>query len=130
MNPRPNPFPMELHFDNAGYFFGKRLIEVTRPFPVTTSLGCFTVPVSTISDGGSIPEIAQAIVGHPLEEYLEDCVAHDFLYSKASNHLKFSRKDADFILRETMWNRRMPLWKVAAFHAAVRVGGWKSYKRR
>jgi hypothetical protein len=72
MNPRFNPFPMELHFDNAGYFFGKRLIEVTRPFPVTTSLGCFTVPAGTISDGASIPAMAQAIVGHPLEEFLED----------------------------------------------------------
>ncbi len=130
MNPRPNPFPMELHFDNAGYVFGKRLIEVTRPFPVTTSLGCFTVPAHFISDGASIPDLAQAIVGHPLEEFLEDAVAHDYLYSKASDHLKFTRKDADFILRETMWNRRMPLLKVAAFHAAVRAGGWQSYKRK
>lgn len=127
---RPNPFPQELHFDNAGFINGKRLIVITRAFPVVSSLGCFTVHSGFLSDGASIPRMAQAIVGNPFDEYLEDAVAHDWLYSKASDRLMFDRSEADHVLKETMWNRCIPVWKVAAFHAAVRLGGWKSYKKR
>lgn len=126
---RPNPFPMPLHFDNAGMVDGKRVIVITQAFPVITSLGCFTVHSGFLSDGASIPKLAQAIVGHPFDEFLEEAVAHDWLYSRHSDRLPFSRADADFVLKETMWNRCIPLWKVAAFHAAVRAGGWKHYKK-
>lgn len=130
MNQRPNPFPDPLHYDNAGWVDGRRLIELTAPFRVVTSLGCFEVPDGFVCDGASIPKLAQAIIGHPFAEYQEDAVAHDWLYSKKSDHLGFSRQQSDLILRETMWNRRISLWKIAAFHAAVRAGGWQHYKRR
>ena len=127
---RPNPFPMPLHFDNAGMVDGKRLICIMRPFPVTTSIGCFTVHAGFLSDGASIPRLAQAIVGNPFDEYLEQAVAHDWLYSKKSDRLMFDREEADFILKELMWDCGLPLWKIAAFHAAVRLGGWASWKKR
>ena len=121
---------MPLHFDNAGMVDGKRLICIMRPFPVTTSIGCFTVHAGFLSDGASIPRLAQAIVGSPFDEYLEQAVAHDWLYSKKSDRLMFDREEADFILKELMWNCGLPLWKIAAFHAAVRLGGWASWKKR
>lgn len=125
-----NPFPQTLHFDNAGHLNGRRLIEITRDFPVITSAGVFTVPAGFLSDGASIPQLAHSIVGHPFDEYLESAVWHDYLYAKDSNPLGFSRKQADNFLRETMWNRDIPVWKVAAFHMAVRAGGWRSWKKR
>jgi len=130
MNQRPNPFPMPLQSSLAGMVDGKRLICVTRPFPVITSIGCFTVHAGFLSDGASIPRIAQAIIGNPFEEYLEQAVAHDYLYAKISNRMLFDREEADFILKELMWNKFLPMWKIAAFHAAVRMGGWASWKKR
>ena len=130
MNARPNPFPKKLHFDNAGMVDGERLIVITQPFPVVTSIGCFTVHSGFLSDGASIPRLAQAIAGHPFSEYLEQAVAHDWLYSSASDRMLFGRGEADFILKETMWNLYLPMWKIVAFHAAVRAGGRRHYKRK
>ncbi len=127
---RQNPFPEALHFDNAGFHRGRRMIMVTRPFLVVTSLGRFEVPVGFECDGASIPRLAQAIIGHPFDEYLEDAVAHDYLYHPTSDWLEFDRGEADTILRETMWNRRFPLWKLSSFYMAVRVGGGFHYKRQ
>lgn len=125
-----NPFPLPLHFDNAGMHGGKRLIIITKAFPVMTSLGGFTVHSGFLSDGASVPRLAQAIVGNPFDAYLEAAVAHDWLYATHSDRLMFDREEADFILKELMWNQNLPAWKVAAFHAAVRLGGWANWKKR
>jgi hypothetical protein len=129
MTPRPNPFPKFLHFDNAGTVDGRRIVVVTQPFPVVTSIGCFTVHSGFLSDGASIPQVAQSIVGSPLD-FMEQAVAHDWLYSRHSDRTKFTRSDADMILKETMWNCGLPLWKILAFHAAVRAFGWRYYKKK
>jgi hypothetical protein len=129
MKTAPQPFPEILHFDNAGMRGGKRIICVTRPFPVVTSLGCFTVHAGFLSDGASIPPLAQAIAGHPFDACLEPAIAHDWLYSRHSDRMAFERRDADFILKELMWNWHLPKWKAPLFHAAVTLGGWKYYKK-
>ena len=121
-----NPFPEMLHFDNAGMINGKRNIVVTKPFPVITSLGRFVVPRGTVSDGGSIPAAAWSIIGHPFDYLLEECVVHDFLYSPFNQ--EYSRAEADLILKELLWNRGIPVWKVAAIWSAVRLFGWRSFR--
>ena len=121
-----NPFPEDLHFDNAGMIGGQRHIILTRSFRAATSLGVIVVPKGTISNGASIPRAAQSLVGDPFEEYLESAVVHDHLYSSANEH--YTRAEADFILRELMWNQvDVARWKAIAFWWAVRVGGKWNY---
>lgn len=121
-----NPFPDKLHFDNAGMIGGKRHVILTADFLCITSLGRIVVPRHTLIDGASIPRMAYSLIGHPFDAYLEDCVLHDFLYSEQNRD--YTRAEADHLLRETMWNRDIPRWKIAAMWSAVRVGGWRSFK--
>ena len=120
-----NPFPRELHFKNAGMIGGRQHITVSRDFTAITSLGTITVPRGTVSDGASIPQLAMSIMGDRFD-YLKEAVVHDFLYSPGNTD--FSRSEADYILRELMYNVGWPIWKANAFYFAVRVGGWKAYK--
>jgi hypothetical protein len=120
------PFPKEIHYDNAGMIGGKRNIILTMPFRCVTSLGTIVVPAGTLCDGASIPRCAWSIVGHPFDEYLEDSVLHDYLYSKANT--EYSRAEADFLFKETMWNRQIDRWKILAMYSAVRAFGWRSFK--
>ena len=121
-----NPFPDKLHFDNAGMIGGRRHIITTKAFPVITSLGRFDVPAATLSDGGTIPPVGWSVIGHPFDYLLEECVVHDHLYSKANT--EFTRAEADLILRELLWNRGIPAWKIAIVYAAVRAFGWRYFK--
>ena len=123
-----NPFPKEVQFENAGMINGKRHIITTAPLECVTSLGRFFVPADFITDGGSIPRIAHSLIGHPFDAFLEDCVMHDWLYSPDCQ-LDFSRGESDHLLRETMWNRRIPKWKIACMWSSVRVGGGRYYRR-
>lgn len=120
-----NSFPEIARFDNLGWINGKRYIILTKPLVRITSKGKDIIPVNFISDGASIPQIAQSIIGHNFGEYLEDVIAHDWDYSLESVR---SRLEGDNLLRETMWNRNISLWKVSAFYLAVRNGGKKEYE--
>lgn len=121
-----NPFPNDIDCKVAGMIGGKRHVILLMPFRCITSLGVIVVPAGTICDGASIPRIAWPIIGHPFDEYLEDAVLHDYLYSAANT--EFSRMEADHLFRETMWNRNIPRWKIAAMWSAVRLGGWRAFK--
>ena len=121
-----NPFPEELEFKNGGMVGKERTIILTKQFPIVTSLGTFVAPSGFRSDGASIPKLAQSIIGNPFGEYLEDAVGHDLGYSEHNTTL--TRKQVDMMLRETMWNRPIKRWKVAAFYLAVRIGGANSFK--
>lgn len=86
------------------------------------------MPRGFIMDGASIPRFAWSIVGHPFDVFLEDCAVHDYLYSP--DNTEFDRYEADYILKETMWNRR---YKVSAFkreslYRSVRLFGWAAFK--
>lgn len=121
-----NPFPNDIDCKVAGMIGGKRHVIVTMPFRCITSLGEIVVPAGTICDGASIPRFAWTIIGHPFDEYLEDAVLHDFLYSKANT--EFYRAEADLIFRETMWNRNIARPKILAMYCAVRAFGRRSFK--
>jgi hypothetical protein len=121
-----NPFPEDIDCKVAGMIDGRRHILVLMPFRCITSLGVIVVPANTLCDGASIPRIMWPIIGHPLDEYLEDAVLHDFLYSPTNTD--FSRAEADLIFRETMWNRDISRPKLIAMYAAVRAFGWRSFQ--
>lgn len=123
-----NPFPHELHFDNAGMRNGRRCIILTKPFSAITSLGVIKVPAGFVSDGASIPKPAWGIIGSPFDEFLEEAVIHDMLYSPL-NH-DYSREEADYILKELMWNCGVSKWKIAAFHIALRLFGGPNFKAK
>jgi hypothetical protein len=123
-----NPYPYPIHFDNAGMRNGRRCIVLTRPFAAKTSLGMVTAPAGFVSDGGSIPRFAWSIIGHPLDEYLEDTVIHDFMYSPLNT--TFDRAEADFVFKELMWNHDISRPKLIAMYAAVRMFGWRGFKGR
>ena len=114
-----------IQFGNAGFHNGKRLLRVTQDLRCITSLGVLIVPRHFVFDGASIPKIAQNICG-PFDEYLEDTALHDWFYSP--NNTEYTRKEADDVLKETMWNRGFSRWKIEAFHLAVRTCGWKHFK--
>lgn len=121
-----NPFPLSLHFDNYGWQNGRRRIILTRSFTAVTSLGTIAIPAGFISDGASIPRAAWSIIGSPFDEYLEECVVHDYLYS--ARNKDYDREEADFILKELMWNCAIARWKILAFHVALRLFGGPNFK--
>lgn len=123
--PPVNPFPEPLHFDNAGFENGRRLIVVTRPHLRITSRGVDIVPAGFISDGASLPAFLHSLAGHPFAEFLEDAVHHDRDYSSES---QVSRLIADQLFRETMWNRPIPRWKIPAFYTGLRLFGARNYQ--
>jgi len=128
--PLPSPFlsrfkfiAVERHSD------GEIFVELLAPLVVTTRKGRIEVPKGFLSDGASIPWAARCIAGDPFNfEYLHAAIIHDALYRQ--NFLDFiTRKEADLIFRDLMWDTKTPKWKVPPFYSAVRMGGWVSYKK-
>ena len=121
-----NFFPLPLHYDDAGFKNGRRRIVLTANFAALTSLGRIDVPAHFISDGASIPKALWGIVGSPFDEFLEEAIIHDWLYSP--ENFLFTRAESDFVLKELMWNTHVSKWKIHAFYAAVRSCGWTRFK--
>jgi len=123
-----NIFPLPLHFDNAGFINGRRRILVKPPFRGITSFGAIDITEEFISDGGSIPKFAHSVIGDGYDECLEDYVLHDWLYSK--HNTEFSRAEADLILKETLYNRKISRAKRETIWAVTRMFGGKHFKAR
>jgi hypothetical protein len=121
-----NPFPFPIRYEDAGMRDGKRCIALTKPLVALTSLGYIEAKVRFISDGCSIPKPLWSILGCPFDDYLEESVIHDWLYSE-NNH-DFTRAEADFVFKELMWNCGINKAKIAAFYIGLRIGGRKNYK--
>ena len=120
-----NPFPLDIQFANGGMHQGKQHIVLTDNFSAFTSLGIITAKRGFISDGASIPQIAQSLAGDRFD-YIKEATIHDWLYSPHNDN--YDRAEADYIFRELMYNVGWPIWKVNAFYLAVRIGGWRSFK--
>lgn len=102
---------------------------LTFRFKALTSLGLVDVHAGFVSDGGSIPACAWSLLSESgLGDSLEAFVIHDWLYS--AHNTDYSRGEADFIMKELMWNTGISKWKIAAFYAAVRLFGGKHFKAR
>ena len=121
-----NPFPSPLHFDNAGIHNGRRCVVIKRRFPAVTSFGTVEVQPGFISDGGSIPPCAAGLVGTGFDDALECYLIHDWLYSSHNN--EYSRAEADFILKELLWNTGISRARILAIYAAVRIFGGRNFK--
>lgn len=128
--PLNGPFRSPLHFIAVMRESDKEIfVELLSPLQVLTRKGLIEVPKGFVSDGASIPKAARCIVGDPFEfEYLGPAIIHDALYRKGFlDHV--SRSDADTIFRDLLWDTDVPVWKIPPFYAAVRMGGWKAYKK-
>lgn len=123
-------FPDEMQFRDGGYRCGTRWLILTHYFRVVTSLGVCTIPTGFHTDGASIPRVFWPIIG-PHGRYFPAAILHDYLYSKASDHhFETSRKQADDLFLEAMHNLDVPWPQRNPIHLAVRLFGWRSYKKR
>jgi hypothetical protein len=128
--PLPAPFESRLKFlafkrESDGEIY----IELLAPLMVWTRCGFIEVSEKFISDGASIPKLAQAIVGDPFEfDFLAAAIIHDALYRKGFLDY-ITRAKADLIFRDLLWDTEVPFWKIPPFFAAVRSFGWRSYKK-
>lgn len=92
------------------------------PFPVPA----FTVPLGATTDFASIPRIFWTILP-PDGPWLKAAVAHDYLYRTKGMGGKYTRAQADAVLRDGMKLLDVPAWKRYAIYAAVRAGGWSGW---
>lgn len=122
-------FKTKLSYKGGGIVDGEQTIVVVNKLDAQTRIGHVSVPKGFVSDGASIPRFAWSIVGHPFSGYLAAAVVHDYLYRKGSVPL-CSRKDADKVLRDLMRTLGYGWIKARTFYFAVRVAGWRSWKKK
>jgi hypothetical protein len=120
-------FPDEAKFKLAGIYKGSRTFKFTAPFRYDSRIGWITVPAGFLTDGASIPRIFWSIFS-PTGSYFEAAVIHDYLYSKASNWY-IDRAMADTIFHDAMKEIGVGWLTRRTIHRAVRLGGWKGYKK-
>ena len=97
-------------------------------------------------DGASVPQIAWSLTGIRPDGLLRDgALIHDFMYRYKGDlphgtHLyqgtdglwkfhdhKWTRKDADKMLRRLMLQAGVSSWKARAAYMAVRLFGWRTW---
>jgi hypothetical protein len=121
----PDPFIIE----DAGLAGGVRWWKVCHYFRYLSSKGTITVPTGFRTDLASVPQAVINIISRD-GQWMRPAIIHDFLYSRASNgHFEVTRKTADLLFKEAMWNEGVG-WQREAIFAAVRAFGWRSYKKR
>jgi len=84
------------------------------------------IPDGLVTDGASIPRFLWVIVGHPMDEFAQAAVVHDYLYSLRGIYAEdriYSRKRCDEIFYEAMGALKVPKWKRIAMYQAVRCFG-------
>jgi len=82
------------------------------------------VPVGFVTDGASTPRVLWALFP-PLDKYSMAALVHDYLYQNNS----FGRKACDKVFLELMVHLDVARWKRQAMYRAVRLGGWRPYKK-
>ena len=95
------------------------------------STGTIIVPAGFHTDGASIPRAFHTIIG-PYGPYFGAAIIHDYLYSKAAaeSYPHITRKIADQIFDEGMYNLGVPWRHRAPMYRAVRMFGSRSYQKR
>ena len=122
-------FPEPLRVEAAHFDGESRWWKVAHYYRYVSSLGTVTVFTGFLTDLASIPKAFRNIFD-PAGPWMGPAIIHDYLYSKASNsHFNATRKQADDIFREAMYNLGIG-WERNVIYAAVRMGGWKSWKKR
>ena len=125
-----NCFPDEIRVRLSDYKDGVRWFVMEHYFRVITSKGMFTVPTGFVTDIASVPKAFQSILS-PMGEFAPAAIAHDWMYSRASNgYFPADRAMADRIFLELMYNLGVPWHTRTAIYYAVRLAGNLNYKRR
>jgi hypothetical protein len=122
-------FPDPIRLRDGGLRRGTRVFVLEHYYRYHSSRGTITVPTGFPTDGASIPRIFWPILG-PHGSYFGAAIIHDYLYARASNgrHL-MTRSDADKLFLEAMYNSGVGPHR-HIIHAAVRIGGWASFKKK
>jgi len=122
-----NKFPVTASFEDAGMRGDSRIFMLTKSFWYDSRIGWIEVPRGFRTDGASIPRIFWNILS-PFGQYFPAALVHDFLYSKASGwHI--DRALADQIFLDAMEDIGVSWLTRHTIHRAVRLGGWKGYKK-
>jgi len=125
-----NCFPDEIQVRMSDYKDGVRWFVLEHYFRAITSKGMFTVPTGFRTDLTSIPRAFHALLS-PMGEFAPAAIAHDWMYSRASNgYFPSDRAMADRVFLELMYNLGISWHTRTAIFYAVRLAGGKSYKRR
>ena len=128
--PNHSSFPDMPEFRIYGWDGDNMILQLSRYVRVHTSRGTVTIPTGFITDGLSIPKFAWPIVGPTTGKAFLAGLLHDYLYSRASTaHFNVDRKVADELFLEAMFNLGIG-FRRNLIHAAVRMFGWKFYKKR
>lgn len=101
-----------------------RRYQVIDDTDYLTDFGKFTVPDGFITDLASVPKLFRSILPHD-GKYLEAAILHDWMYR---THC-VTQKQADVIFLSEMKRLKVPLIKRRLIYRAVRMFGWKAYKR-
>lgn len=118
-------------FRDAGMRGDCRIFQLTANFRYHSSVGTITIRKGFYTDGASVPKIFWNIFS-PWGSYFSAALVHDFLYSKDSDKIfpLADRKEADLIFKEAMYNDGVGCLTRETVYRAVRLGGWKSYKKK
>jgi len=79
----------------------------------------YIVPEGFKTNYASIPQILRSIIDNDDPVLKDAAVLHDYLYSLP----KFTREEADNILREAMKDLGAPWWKRQVVYYSVRIAG-------
>lgn len=126
---RINYFPEPLRVEAAYLAGDSRVWKLLHYYRYISSRGIITVFTGFHTDLTSIPKAFKSI-SDPAGPWMGPAVIHDYLYSRvADRYFPVTRKQADDIFKEAMFNigigfERNIIW------AAVRIGGWKSWKKK
>lgn len=124
-------FPDVAQFKDAGMRGDCRIFQLTANFRYHSSVGTITIPAKFYSDGASVPKVFWSLLD-PWSNYFSSSLVHDWLYSKDSSEIfpVADRKKADLIFKEAMFNAGVNWITRETVYRAVRLGGWKSYKKK
>ena len=101
----------------------KRRYRLTNDITFVINGKRFLIKKGFETDGASIPRWLWIIIDHPFApKIVRAAVIHDYLYG-----LKYNRKDADRLFRQTLREDKVAEYKVRLMYAGVRLGGWTRY---
>jgi hypothetical protein len=88
------------------------------------------VPSGFETNFASVPSFAKVYIDDDDYEIRSPSVVHDYLYSKRSFRLGYSRKEADSLLREAMIGEGMRRSKAGFIYYILRWFGGSNYEDR
>jgi len=101
--------------------------EIFVPFTYITNAGSsIVVPKGFFTNFASTPKFLWFILP-PLDHYGKAAVVHDYLYRSVD--VKYSRSEADLILKEACEVLKVKPWKTFTLYWGVRLFGWWAWNR-